>query len=343
MKALVLDKAGESPTLILEDREIPNIEPREVLIKVHACGFCYHDVLVMQGVLRRGVKEKVVLGHEISGIVASVGTEINQFQEGDKVASIFTQPCGHCQFCTSSMEQRCVNGIGIGHRSDGGFAEYVKLHENALVKLSETVDLDAASIYGCPIGVAYNAIKYVAKLKPGEKALVTGAGGGHGVHSIQIARSIGATVFAVTGSPSKADQLTEIGAQEILLAQDDLDYSEIVMALTEDQGVNVVIENVTGAAFQSSLNSMSQFGRMVIVGDIGGGSIRLNSAELIFRDAHIMGAGGATRKQLQEVAELVEQNQLQPIISTTYPLEEALDAYRYIKEQRPLGRVILKP
>jgi len=169
MKALVLQKAGESPQLMLEDREIPVIEPREILIKVHACGFCYHDVLVMQGILRRGVKEKIVLGHEISGTVASVGTEVSEFQEGDNVASIFTQPCGHCQLCTAGMEQRCINGIGIGHRADGGFAEYVKLHENALVKLSKTVNLDAASIYGCPIGVAYNAIKYVAKLKPGEK------------------------------------------------------------------------------------------------------------------------------------------------------------------------------
>ena len=343
MKALILEKAGESPQLILEDREIPEIEPKEVLIRVHACGFCYHDILVMQGVLRRGVKEKVVLGHEISGTIASVGTAVSEFQEGDNVASIFTQPCGHCQLCTSGMEQRCMNGVGIGHRADGGFAEYVKLHENALVKLSKTVDLDAASIYGCPIGVAYNAIKYVAKLKSGEKALVTGAGGGLGVHSIQIARSIGATVFAVTSSPSKSNLLTEIGAQEVLLAQDDLDYSEVVMALTEDKGVNVDIENVTGPVFQSSLNSMSQFGRMVIVGDIGGGSIKLSSAELIFRDAHIMGTGGATRKQLQEVAELVEKKQLRPLISEIYPLEKALDAYHSIKERHPFGRVILKP
>jgi len=115
------------------------------------------------------------------------------------------------------------------------------------------------------------------------------------------------------------------------------------MALTEDYGVNVVIENVTGPAFQSSLNSMSQFGRMVIVGDIGGGSIKLNSAELIFRDAHIMGTGGATRKQLKEVAELVEGKKLRPIISKIYPLEQALDAYHSIKEQRPFGRIILKP
>ena len=202
------------------------MDAKDVLVKVHACGLCYHDVLVMQGVLRRGVKERVVLGHEISGTVAQVGDSVEGFKVGDPVASIFTEPCGYCDQCRRGMEQRCANGRGIGHRIDGGLAEFVKLHENALVTLSEGTDLDGASLYSCPIGVAYNAIKDVAGLQAGERALVTGAGGGLGVHSIQIAKAIGASVFAVTTSPEKMDRLSEVGADEVLLV-DDLDFSEL--------------------------------------------------------------------------------------------------------------------
>ena len=343
MKALVLEEAGETPRLVIEERELPTLGPQDVLVKVHACGVCYHDVLVMQGVLRRGVKERVVLGHEISGTVAQIGEEVVGFQESDLVASIFTEPCGYCDQCLRGMEQRCVRGRGIGHRIDGGFAEYVKLHQNALVGLSPGTDLDTACIYGCPIGVAYNAIKDVAQLKAGERALVTGSGGGLGVHSIQIARALGATVFAVTTSPEKIDRLQELGADEVFLAEEELDFSELVMALTEDEGVNVAVENVAGVTFHSSLRSLSQFGRMVIVGAIGPGTIELSPAELIFRDAHVMGTGGATRQQLRDVAALVEQGQIRPVVSQTYSLEQAVEAYRAMLERQTFGRVALKP
>ena len=167
MKALVLEEPGEVPRLTIEERDAPALDAKDVLVKVHACGLCYHDVLVMQGVLRRGVKERVVLGHEISGTVADVGGEVDGFKVGDAVASIFTEPCGSCERCAIGMEQRCANGRGIGHRIDGGLSEYVKLHENALVALPDGTDLDGASLYSCPIGVALNAIKDVAGLQAG--------------------------------------------------------------------------------------------------------------------------------------------------------------------------------
>jgi D-arabinose 1-dehydrogenase-like Zn-dependent alcohol dehydrogenase len=342
MRALVLEEPGDNPRLVIEERELPPLGPEDVLVKVHACGVCYHDVLVMQGVLRRGVKERPVLGHEISGTVAQVGESVEGFHIDDPVASIFTEPCGHCGQCLRGREQRCVRGRGIGHRIDGGFAEYVKLHLNALVPLPAGADLDTACIYGCPIGVAYNAIKDVAQLQAGERALVTGAGGGLGVHSIQIARALGARVFAVTSSAEKMDRITELGADEVLL-MDGLDFSELVMALTEDAGIDVVVENVMSATFESSFRSLAQFGRLVIVGAIGASQMELNPAELIFRDAHIIGTGGATRQQLREVADLVEQGRIRPIVSQSFPLEEAVEAYRAMLEKQTFGRVTLRP
>ena len=342
MKALVLAEAGETPKFRIEDRELPALGSGDVLVKVNACGICYHDVLVMQGILRRGVKENVVLGHEISGTVAQLGSNVVDFQVGEPVASIFTEPCTECKYCLQGMEQRCANGRGIGHRIDGGFAEYVKLDQNALVSLSSDIDLDQACILGCPIAVAYNAIKDVAKLQAGEKVLVTGAGGGLGVHSIQIAHSLGATVFAVTSSSEKIDLLNDLGVDEVLL-NEDLDFNELVMAFTGDDGVDVVVENIIGSTFQSSLRSLGQFGRMVIVGAIGPEHISVNPAELIFRDAHIMGTGGATRQQLKEVARLVELGSIKPLVSQSFSLDQVGAAYQHMRDRKTFGRVIVKP
>jgi D-arabinose 1-dehydrogenase-like Zn-dependent alcohol dehydrogenase len=343
MKALVLEKPGELPEFSLENRDIPALGSKDVLVKVEACGICYHDILVMQGVLRRGVKDRVVLGHEISGTVSDIGSDVSSFKTGDKVVSIFTEPCGYCKYCIEDMEQRCVNGKGIGHRIDGGFAEYVKLHQNALVEISQDADLKAACIYGCPIGVAYNAINDVAKLKPGETVLITGAGGGLGVHSVQIAKAIGANVLAITTSYEKVDRITELGADDVILSDEELDFSDVAMALTSDEGVNVVIENVAGLTFGKSFRSLSQFGRMVIVGAIGPLNIDLNPAELIFRDAHLIGTGGCTRKQLKTIANMVQTNQIRPVVSRTFKLEDVLDAYKSMRNKETFGRIALTP
>lgn len=343
MKALVLERPGEIPEFVLEERNIPELGPSDLLIEVAACGICYHDILVMQGVLRRGVKNRVVLGHEISGTVSDIGDKVTGFAVGDKVVSIFTEPCGYCKYCLSDMEQRCENGRGIGHRIDGGFAEKVVLDQNALVKISSTADLIKASIYGCPIGVAYNAIVDVALLKAGERVLVTGAGGGLGVHSIQIAKAIGANVFAITTSPEKYENISSLGVDELIVSEDELDFSDIVMALSEDKGMDVVIENVAGQTFLKSFRSLSQFGRMVIVGAVDASKIDLSPAELIFRDAHLMGTGGCTRRQLFEIANMVEQGQIEPVVSRTYGLADVLQAYNAMRNKETFGRIALTP
>ena len=82
---------------------------------------------------------------------------------------------------------------------------------------------------------------------------------------------------------------------------------------------------------------------MVVVGAIGPGRVELDPAELIFRDARIMGTGGATRQQLREVADLVERGHIRPVVSRSFPLEEAATAYRLMRESKTFGRVILKP
>ena len=342
MKALVLDEPGDEPKLAIRDIPIPKLGPGDVLVKVKACGFCYHDVVVMQGLLHRGVKPQVVLGHEISGEVAEVGDQVSSLSVGDRVASILTEPCGQCSLCRAGREHRCLNGHGIGHSIEGGFAEMVKLHENSLAVLPTEVGLEKACIFGCPMGVALQGIRDVVQLKAEEIALVTGAGGGLGSHAVQICKHLEARVLAVTTSPEKAEGLEGLGADEVILAGE-LDFGEMALALTEEVGVDVVIDTVGSVLFDSSFRSLAQYGRMVILGEIAGGRICINPAELLFRDASIMGSSGTGRKHLQDVASLVAQGKIKPVISQTFPLERAAEAYRLMRERKTFGRVALVP
>lgn len=321
---------------------MPTLGPRDVMVKVTSCGVCYHDVLVMSGVLRRGVKSNLVLGHEIAGEVVEIGTSVTKLLPGDLVASILTDSCGNCVRCHDGREHRCLNGVGIGHGVDGGFAEYVRVSENSLVGLNPGTDTSLACIYGCPMGVTLHALRDAGDLKAGETVLITGAGGGIGVHAVQIARASGARVIAVTTSPEKESRIRELGAHEVITAPD-LDFGHLVMALTDDRGVEVVLNAVGTLAFKSCWTGMSQYGRMVMVGQLGRGEVSINPAEMLFKDAHIIGVSGTSKSQLGDVIKLVSSGRIQPVVSQTFPLEEASEAYTTILEKASFGRVTLTP
>ncbi|MBI4337764.1 MAG: alcohol dehydrogenase catalytic domain-containing protein [Chloroflexi bacterium] len=342
MKALVLEEPGPNPRLALKEVPTPALGPHDVLVQVAACGLCYHDVLVMRGVLRRGVKPQVVLGHEISGVVEEVGQLVTSLSPGDRVASILTEPCGNCVHCRTGREHRCLRGVGIGHGADGGFAQYARVSELALVPLPESVDLQKACVFGCPMGVALHALRDAGGLRAGETALVTGAGGGLGVHAVQLARALGARVLAVTTSEEKVEQLRSLGADEVLFAPD-LDFGEVALALTEDYGCHLVLNPLGAIAFKACWTALAQFGRMALVGDVQGGTVTISPAEVLFKDARIIGVSGTSRQHLADVARMVQLSRVQPVVSQTFPLEAALEACQAMLEKRTFGRVALVP
>lgn len=342
-RALTLTGPAEDPSLAVVQVDRRALGPHDVMVEVAACGFCYHDVAVMRGMLRRGVKPEIVLGHEISGHIAETGSEVTTVTPGDLVIATLTTFCGECSRCRRGAEYRCLLGKGVGHAIDGGFAELVLLPEASVVAIPYGVSPEHAALLACPIGVALRALQDVARVESGETVLVTGAGGGLGVHGIQAASALGARVLAVTTSPDKVERLEAMGVAEIVLADGELDYSEIVMALTEDNGVDVVFDTVGSVLFQSNLASLAQFGRMVLLGEITGGRVSMSPAEIMFRDATVAGSTGAERRHILKAAEMVAAGLVRPIISQTFALEDALDAYRLIRDKQTFGRVLLKP
>ena len=328
--------------MALREVPTPSPGPHDVLVKVAACGLCHHDVAVMQGLLRRGVEPGIVLGHEISGHVVEKGESVRSVEVGDGVVSALTTFCGDCQRCIHGMEYRCRYGQGIGHSIDGGFAQFVRLPERSVVPIPSAVDVEMACVYACPMGVALRALQDVAQVGPDNTVLVTGAGGGLGVHLVEIASALGARVLAVTTSPDKAERLEMMGRSEVI-THGELDFSEIALALTEDQGVDAVVDTVGSALFESALKSVTQFGMMVLLGEIAGGKALLNPAEIIFRDATIVGSTGADRNHISAVADMVASGAVRPVASERFALEDAADAYTLMRARKTFGRVVLIP
>ena len=155
----------------------------------------------------------------------------------------------------------------------------------------------------------------------------------------------GAQVIAVTTSADKVDALESLGAFVVIDAGDGVDFAEVVMALTDDAGADAVIDTVGSPLWPATLRCLGQYGRLALLGDVSGEAVRLRLAEVIFRDAQILGISGVPLATLKRAVNLAASGQLRPVVSQTLPLtaEGAMEAWRLVSERRPLGRVALMP
>ncbi len=341
MRALVLESPGDPPSLAVRERDAPAVGPGDVLVRVAAAGLCGHDAAIMRGVLRRGVRPGVVLGHEVSGRVVEVGGEAASIRVGDAVVSTLTVFCGSCDRCLSGNDYGCPYGRGVGHGIDGGFAELVALAESSVVRVPDDFDLYHACLLSCPIGVSIRAARDVARVRSGETVVVTGAGGGLGAHAALAAAAAGARVLPVTTSDHKAALLERLGMEPILAGE--IPFSEMVMALTEDLGADAALDTVGSATFGQSLRSLAQGGRMTLMGEVLGERAKISPAEIMFRQAAIFGSTGASKRHTADALEMARSGSLPPVVARRFALEEAGEAYALMRAGKLFGRALLIP
>jgi acryloyl-coenzyme A reductase len=345
MRALVVREPGPPSVLRLED--VPARQPgrREVRIAVAACGVCFHDVVTRNGTFRKGVEMPVIPGHEIAGVIEKVGADVVGLSVGERVATTtHSHVCGCCRSCRSGRETSCEEGVFLGDAGlNGGYAELVCIDAEAAVPLPEGVALEEGAIAACAIGTELNAIRDVGRVKIGERVLVTGAGGGIGLHGIQLARLAGAFVIGLTTSADKADLIRAAGADEVIVAGKGEDFSAAVRRIAGGRGVDAVIENVGSPVFSSVRKSVSDGGRIVLVGQVNGDFAKVSPAQLFLRDISLWSAKGVSRAQLIDVLDLIARRKVKPIVSESFTIENGAKAHALVESGRSSGRLVLRP
>ena len=343
MKSWVLKVPGTVPQFDIVECEIPYPTDDCVLVKVAAVGVCHHDIAVMSGLLQRGVRKNLVLGHEVSGTVVEKGKNVEDIEIGAKVVASLVDFCGNCSNCLAGRDYRCVSGKGRGHGIDGGLTDYISVPERHLVQIDKGSDIIGASLYGCPIGVGIRALQDVVHIKSGDRVVIFGAGGGLGSHAVQIASSAGAQVMAFTSSPNKIEQLEHFGIESVFLLEQEIDPSELVLSATSDVGVDLIFNPIGGTVFRSAIKSLKLRGKMILAGDIQGHKPNVSMAEIIFRDASILGVVGADVDHICRAANMVSEEEIEPVVGATYKFSEIVEAYENVKSASIFGRVVLVP
>lgn len=345
MRAVVVRESGGIEVLQLEAMAAPSPGPNDVLIEVAACGVCTLDIVVRNGTYRRGVVHPLIPGHEIAGTVVDVGADVQTFKHGDRVAT--TQRfhiCGRCRDCRGGHETLCAQRRFLGQSGmHGGYSEYVAVGQDNVARVPDGIPFEQASIAACAVGTSLNAVRDVGRVRLGERVLVTGAGGGVGIHAVQLARVAGAFVIGQTTSPDKTELIAGAGAHEVLVCQRGEDFSGRVRASTGGDGVDVVIDNVGTPLFEPMRRSLANHGRWVLVGQLTAEFVPFSPAQLFLRNQSMLSVHSTSRAQLQDVLALIARGDVRPVVSAVHDLSEIGSIHERMERGSVAGRIVVRP
>jgi alcohol dehydrogenase, propanol-preferring len=337
MKALVLKEPGGP--LNLEDVPVPQPGVGEALLRVRACGLGLTLVWNRKGRGNTSDKLPRIIGHEIAGDVVEVGPSVTSFKQGDRVNVYYYLTCGDCRWCNLGRDDLCDNHAGyVGRQIDGGLAEYVKLPVRNLCHIPPEMSYVDAGVTADAIATPLHVLRERAQIKAPEAVLIVGAGGGVGIHMVQMAKVLGAWVIAVDISTEKLALAKEMGADELVNSRE-VGFDEEVRRLTRGRGVDVVVEMVgLPETLKASLRSLGKGGRLVFVGTYDDSAVLPLTPRSLSGELILTGSRYCTRQQLAEAVELVAQGRVRPVVTRICQLEEANEVLNSIERMELAGR-----
>ena len=235
-----------------------------------------------------------------------------------------------------------VPGGAIGEDLPGGMADYVKVPAANLIPLPDHISFEAAACLPIAYGTAWRMLITRACLRPGETVFILGASGGVGTGAVQIAKLAGAHVIAGTGSPSKAQRLREIGADEVVETGDGA-FDRKVWALTGKRGVDVVVNYTGGDTWIPSIRVLRKGGRLVTVGATAGYESPVDVRYVWVRELNLLGSDGWTPEELRTLCRVTWEGRIRPIIDRVLPLSQAAEGEEALERREVFGKVILRP
>lgn len=342
MKAVVLDEAGGPENLVYKDVPKPAVEnPNHVLVKIHACGVAYRDIIERKGG-HPLLQTPVIQGHEFAGEIVEAGSGVGRWQVGDRVINRYTDSCGHCDSCVGGDERRCIQVTQMyGLVTNGGYAEYALVHERGLERLHDAIPYAEGACIMSAVSVAYHNVVNRIAVRPGEVVLLTGASGGVGMAALQCIKMLGATVWAVTSSEAKVEALEKLGADKVIVNNGATIHKEV--RAIAPMGVDAAVDCVGSVTLGSVLKSMKRIGRVAVIGTISPEPLNLNLGTLVVNGLTVKGSDGNTREAMRETMELVAAGKIKVYIDKQLPLSQAADAHRLLESRGATGRLVLVP
>lgn len=303
----------------LESWTVPDPGPGEVLVKIHACGLNFADLLMIEGSYQEMPDLPFVPGMEFAGTIQALGEGVAGLEEGRRVA------------------------VFAGH---GGLAGHVVVPAVSCLPIPDSLgDTDAAGFF-VAYGTSHLALTRRARLSAGETLLVLGAAGGVGLTAVEIGKILGARVVAVARGEKKLSVAARAGADALV----DSESPDLLSALRDVGPVDVVFDSVGGATGETALRVLAPEGRHLLIGFASGAMPTLKPNHLLVKNQSVIGFywGGyrrfrpeALRDSLTELVDWHARGRLSPHISHVLPLDRAAEALELLRSRKSTGKVVV--
>jgi len=330
MRAAVLTNFNQPWEL----KDVPDPKPAagQVLIRIRACGLCGTDLHVHHGHL--GGKPPLICGHEPVGEISALGEGVTDYRVGDRVGVYWNQKgCGRCEYCQQGRSLFCSQGQTWMHLG-GGHAEQMLAWASGCVLLPPQLAYEDAAPLFCAGFTVISGLRQAAP-RPGEVVAVLGVGGlGH--LAVQISKALGFPTVAVTGTPSKAEELKKLGADEVVTGED------LGKALLARGGADVVLSTTNSAKqVAQTLAGLKAEGRFVNMG-ISGEPVSFDLGVLMWRQASLIGGSQGSRRDMVELLDLAAKGKVKPM-TEVYPLAQVNEVRERLEQGKVRYRAVLLP
>ena len=359
MKAAVLREVNRS--LEVEEVQVDNPGPREVLLRTGASGVCHSDLHYVEGSYT--IAMPAILGHEAAGTVEAVGEQVTYVKPGDTVITCLSVFCGHCEFCLRGQPVLCTRDDVVRHRNEpprlrqgdtaitqmaqlGSYAEQMLVHEHALVKVREDVPIDRLALIGCGATTGLGAALNTAQVEPGSTVAVVGCGG-VGLNCIQGAALAGALrIIAIDTVETKLTMAREFGATDVI----DASGGEVVQKVLDltDGGVDFSFEAIgLKETAEQCYEMLRPGGAATIIGMIPEGvKIEIDAGGFLRRERRIQGSSMGSNRFRTEMPRYIEfylqgRLKLDELVSQHMKLEQINEAFADMKGGNVARSVIL--
>ncbi|MBI4285646.1 MAG: zinc-binding dehydrogenase [Chloroflexi bacterium] len=330
----------QKPMVVTEVPE-PRLEPDDVLVRIAACGLCRTDLEYLKGA-PIPKQPPIIFGHEPSGIVAEIGTNVTNVKPGQRVLVATPIPCLSCSFCQSGRQNLCPNMMVVGATHNGAFAEYVVAPHWGVCPLPDSLPIEESSVITDAVATCYHALCNRARVRRGDTVAIFGASGGLGLICVQIATAFGAKVIGVGRKKWKLQKARELGAAEVLGLQEIEQADRAVRNLTGG-GADIAID-VTGvpAMIENAFRATKPGGKVVVVG-FSFEKFQLSVNRLNWLELNVIGSKNYNVRELPKVISLVERGfvKLDQIVSHRFKLEQINEAYQMLDKGEMLRGIVL--
>lgn len=333
MKKIAISAPGGFENCKIVEQPDPVPKANEILVHWHATSLNFHDYLVAKGLIK--VADGRVPMSDGAGEVIAIGKEVNEWKVGDQVMSMFFP-----NWIEGKPTFRKTVGIS-GESIDGYMAEKSCVPETGVTAMPKGMSYAAAATLPTAGLTAWRALMFAGNLQAGQKVLIEGTGG-VSIVALQMAKAVGAEVYATTSSNEKAKRLKEMGATAVVNYREDERWGKTIFKISGN-GVDHVIDVGGGSTMKQSIEAAAIGGHIVSIGILGDGRKgEITFPKLFFKHLTMTGLAVGSREMQEAMVNAININQLQPVLDKSFAFDQLVDAFKYQESGKHFGKIVLE-